>query len=128
MGIHQLLNNDNTHVSLWNENEFEDNGFLLPDPRQCERTKEDYSHPRHRSFKDDVLFCVSRAKKVGLETIVLDYTRPDIGLPTVKVVVPGLRHFWRRLGPGRLYTVPLKMKLLEESRREEEMNPKNLVL
>jgi hypothetical protein len=34
---------------------------------------------------------------------VLDQTRPDIGLPVVKTIVPGMRHFWPRYAPGRLY-------------------------
>src|SRR5690606_30411941 len=30
-----------------------------------------------------------------------------IGMPAVKVIVPGLRHFWARFAPGRLYDVPV---------------------
>ena len=29
----------------------------------------------------------------------------------VRVIAPGLRHFWRRLGPGRLYDVPVELNL-----------------
>ena len=39
--------------------------------------------------------------------LVLNQTRPDIGLPVVKVIIPGLRHFWSRFGAGRLYDVPV---------------------
>ena len=60
---------------------------------------------------------------VGLEVLVLDQTRPDVGLPVVKVVVPGLRHFWRRVGPGRLYDVPVKLGWLREPLPEERLNP-----
>ena len=35
-----------------------------------------------------------------MEMLVLDQTRPEIGLPVVKVVVPGLRHFWAPLRAG----------------------------
>jgi len=42
-----------------------------------------------------------------MEFLVLDQTRPDIALPVVKVIVPGLRHFWPRFGPGRLYEIPV---------------------
>jgi ribosomal protein S12 methylthiotransferase accessory factor len=55
--------------------------------------------------------------------LVLDQTQPDVGLPVVKVMVPGLRHFWRRLGPGRLYDVPVKRGWLAEPTPEEHMNP-----
>ncbi len=29
--------------------------------------------------------------------VVLDQTRPDIGLRVAKVIVPGMRHMWKRL-------------------------------
>jgi ribosomal protein S12 methylthiotransferase accessory factor len=38
--------------------------------------------------------CVRAASAHGLETIVLDYSRPDLPLHTAKVVVPGLSHIW----------------------------------
>ena len=58
-----------------------------------------------------------------MEMLVLDQTRPDIGLNVVKVVVPGLRHFWKRLGAGRLYDVPVQMGWLDKPLTEEELNP-----
>jgi ribosomal protein S12 methylthiotransferase accessory factor len=41
----------------------------------------------------------------------------------MRVIVPGMRHFWRRLGPGRLYDVPVQMGLRKEPLSEEAMNP-----
>jgi ribosomal protein S12 methylthiotransferase accessory factor len=58
-----------------------------------------------------------------MEMLVLDQSRPDIGLKVVKVIVPGLRHFWRRLGSGRLYEVPVQLGWLDTSLREEQLNP-----
>ena len=49
----------------------------------------------------DVSWLVQHLAHHGLEVLVLDQTRPDVGLPVVRVVVPGLRHFWARFGPGR---------------------------
>jgi ribosomal protein S12 methylthiotransferase accessory factor len=57
---------------------------------------------------------------------VLDQTQPDLDLSVVKVIVPGLRHFWRRLGPGRLYTVPVRLGWQDRPAREEEMNPRSM--
>jgi ribosomal protein S12 methylthiotransferase accessory factor len=65
----------------------------------------------------------SALERRGLELIVLDQTRPDIGLPVVKAVVPGLRHFWPRLGPGRLYDVPVELGWLTAPLDEDELNP-----
>jgi len=58
-----------------------------------------------------------------MEVLVLDQTRPDVGLPVVKVIVPGMRHFWARLGPGRLYDVPVQLGRLCRPTPYEELNP-----
>ena len=72
----------------------------------------------------DLLFdYASKAESRGLELLVLDQTRPDIGLPTAKVIVPGLRHFWARFAPGRLYDVPVGLRLRATALPEEELNP-----
>jgi ribosomal protein S12 methylthiotransferase accessory factor len=41
----------------------------------------------------------------------------------VRVIVPGLRHFYKRFGPGRLYDVPVKMGWLDRPLREDELTP-----
>jgi bacteriocin biosynthesis cyclodehydratase domain-containing protein len=66
---------------------------------------------------------VARFEARGMEVMVLDQTRPDIGLPVVKVVVPGMRHFWPRLAPGRLYDVPVALGRLSERLSESDLNP-----
>ena len=67
--------------------------------------------------------CVERLGGLGHEVIVLDQTRPDIELAVVKVMSPGLRHFWRRLGPGRLYDVPTRLGWLDAPHAEDDLNP-----
>jgi ribosomal protein S12 methylthiotransferase accessory factor len=64
----------------------------------------------------------------GHEVLVLDQTRPDIGLPVAKVVVPGLRHFWARFAPGRLYDVPMQLGWLDTALTEEQLNPTPMFL
>jgi bacteriocin biosynthesis cyclodehydratase domain-containing protein len=75
------------------------------------------------NLKDDILFCQALAERQGSELLVLDQTRPEIGLPVVKVIVPGMRHFWARFAPGRLYDVPVKLGWLPQPRTEAELNP-----
>ena len=58
-----------------------------------------------------------------MDLLVLDQTRPDIGLNVVKVIVPQLCHFWRRLGKERLYDLPVKMGWLPRRLTEGELNP-----
>jgi ribosomal protein S12 methylthiotransferase accessory factor len=95
--------------------------FLFPGPEPAKRSG-GFLETKSDDLKTDVETCVALAARHGLETLVLDQTRPDIGLPVVRVVVPGLRHFWPRFGPGRLYDVPVRMGWLQEPRREEELN------
>lgn len=66
---------------------------------------------------------VGRLGDAGLEVIVLDQTLPDVGLPVVRVVVPGMPHFWPRFGQARLYDVPVAMGLLASATPEEDLNP-----
>jgi ribosomal protein S12 methylthiotransferase accessory factor len=70
----------------------------------------------------DVMFCVERLKAHDVEVLVLDQSRPDIDFPAVKVVAPGLRHFWARYGPGRLYDVPVKLGWLDRPKSETDLN------
>lgn len=79
--------------------------------------------PDHDDLRESVLHCVARARAVGCDFLVCDLTRPDIGFSVARVVVPGMRHFWRRLGPGRLYEVPVRLGWVERIRTEEQMNP-----
>lgn len=69
-----------------------------------------------------------RLAERGVEMLVLDQTRPDTGLPVVKVFAPGLRHFWPRFGPGRLYDVPVQMGWRDTPLTEENLNPTHLFL
>lgn len=77
---------------------------------------------------EDVRHCQRIFEAKGMEMLVLNHTRPEIGLPAVKVIVPGLRHFWARFAPGRLYDVPVQMGWLKEPLREEDLNPAAMFL
>jgi ribosomal protein S12 methylthiotransferase accessory factor len=73
--------------------------------------------------REQVRACMNLAKRHGLDFLVLDQTRPDIEVPVVRVIVPGLRHFYRRFAPGRLYDVPVKLGLRDRPLSENELNP-----
>ncbi|MDE0055084.1 MAG: YcaO-like family protein, partial [Gammaproteobacteria bacterium] len=72
---------------------------------------------------DDIEYCRSLVEAKGLEFLVLDQTRPDIGMPVVRVIVPGMRHFWARFAPGRLYDVPVSIGHRKRRLAEAELNP-----
>jgi ribosomal protein S12 methylthiotransferase accessory factor len=73
--------------------------------------------------REQVTACVDVAKRAGLDFLVLNQTRPDIEVPVVRVIVPGMRHFYRRFAPGRLYDVPVKLGLLDRPLSESELTP-----
>lgn len=77
----------------------------------------------HLDTREQVNACIRVAKQAGLDFLVLDQTRPDIEVPVVRVIVPGLRHFYRRFAPGRLYDVPVKFGLRDRPLKENELNP-----
>ena len=77
----------------------------------------------HLDSREQVVTCLGLAKQIGLDFLVLDQTRPDVEVPVVKVVVPGLRHFYRRLAPGRLYDVPVKLGWRDRPLTEDQLNP-----
>ena len=110
-------------VRWWRSATFENQPYLVPDPAAGRRRPEDLPRLASDDVRTDVERCVAAVASRGLEVLVLDQTRPDIGLPVVKVVVPGLRHFWRRLAPGRLFDVPVQLGWLERPLREEDLNP-----
>jgi ribosomal protein S12 methylthiotransferase accessory factor len=66
---------------------------------------------------------LERAEQLGLEVLRVDLTRPELQIPVVRVLVPGLRPRQRRLAPGRLYEVPLKLGWLQDPVSRDQMNP-----
>ncbi|RJO78311.1 goadsporin biosynthetic protein [Nocardia panacis] len=101
--------------------------YLVP-ADEPSRTSADYHDPSTDDLAEDVRLAQRIVENSGLEMLVLDQTRPDIGLPVVKVIVPGLRHFWTRYAPGRLYEVPVRMGWLPEPTPESELNPIGMFL
>lgn len=102
--------------------------YLAPDPDAAPHVASDYRMIGSDDLRDDVLHCRSLVERLGMELIVLDQTRPDIGLPVTKVVVPGLRHFWARLAPGRLFETPVRLGWLPRPLTEDQLNPTPMFL
>jgi ribosomal protein S12 methylthiotransferase accessory factor len=100
--------------------------YLVPDPAAPRAAAAAYA--REPDARADLEHLRAVLEPRGLELIVLDQTRPDIGLPVVKVVIPGLRHFWPRLAPGRLYDVPVALGWLAAPTPEAALNPIDMFL
>jgi ribosomal protein S12 methylthiotransferase accessory factor len=99
------------------------NDYLLPDPAQPPAQRSDFANPSSDDLLRDVQTCIEICRQQRLDLLFLDQTRPDIGLSVVKVVVPQLCHFWRRLGKPRLYHVPVAMGWRERPLPAEQLNP-----
>jgi ribosomal protein S12 methylthiotransferase accessory factor len=115
-------------ISWWKSATIANQPYLVPDDVSTPKVRADYPERWSDDLRTDVRTCVQIAKEKGLETLVLDQTRPDMGLHVMKVFVPGLRHFWPRFAPGRLYEVPVHMGGLARPLTEDELNPQHIYL
>ncbi|MCX4820524.1 TOMM precursor leader peptide-binding protein [Streptomyces sp. NBC_01142] len=97
--------------------------YLTPDPGAPARRRTDYDYTPREDLLDDINAAERLVRARGMELLVLDQTRPDIQIPVVKVIVPGLRHFWARYAPGRLFDVPVRLGRRNVPIAYEEINP-----
>jgi ribosomal protein S12 methylthiotransferase accessory factor len=105
---------------------FESEPYLVPDAGRPVSDVRTMNNLTNLDISEEISSCVEVLRKKGLEVFVLDQSRPDLDIKVAKVIVPGLRHFWRRLGEGRLYDVPVEMGLLDVPCSESDLNPKSI--
>lgn len=102
--------------------------YLRPADHVVPRSRAGFHYNACADLGADVERIVALAARHDLEVLVLDQTRPDLGMPVVKVVIPGLRHFWARFAPGRLFDVPVQLGRLVAPTPYQELNPVPLFL
>ncbi|NET57934.1 MAG: TOMM precursor leader peptide-binding protein [Symploca sp. SIO2E6] len=119
---------DRAVLSWWTTATIANQPYLLPHPHHPQKQARDYPQLWSEDILEDIQWCQQQIERAGLELLVLDQTRPDIDLNVVKVIIPGLRHFWRRLAWGRLYEVPVKLNLQQTTLTESALNPIPLFL
>ena len=110
-------------VEWWKTATLERDSYLVPDENIAPKVPADYIQQASDDLLEDVIKCKEIVEKHDMEMLVLDQTRPDVGLKVAKVIVPGMRHMWKRLGPGRLYDIPRKMGWIEKKLTEDRLNP-----
>ena len=113
--------NDPEAIRWWSTATIENQPYLVPKGKKIHI--DELPSCKTIDLKEQLDICLKAVDDLGLEMLILDQTRPDIGLPVVKVIVPGLRHFWARFADGRLYDVPVKMGWLKKKKTESELNP-----
>jgi oxazoline/thiazoline synthase len=112
-------------VTVAEENSGTAPAFLLPESRN-------HAVPAPVSASDDVALeieaCVRSVARQGLECVILNYSRPDLPLCTVKVVVPGLCHIWPGRFSERLRQVPVALRWRANAAATADLNPQPLYL
>ncbi len=114
---------DREAIEWWQQAKLADHPYLAPDPEKRARKPEDYPRAAEEDIFREINHCRALLEKAGLEVLAMDMSQPDIELAVAKVIVPGLNHYWRRLGGRRMAEVPVKMGWLAEPLPEESMNP-----
>lgn len=114
---------DPVALDWWRTATVDGHPYLAADPGARPRLPADYGYRPADDLLEDVADLRRRLEARGMEVLMLDQTRPDIGLPVVRMLVPGLRHFWPRFAPGRLYDVPVRLGRLPGPTPYEDLNP-----
>ena len=83
----------------------DDHPFLLPHPGLPRIDLGALPDLTTGDLRDDLDAVVARLAAAGLSAYLIAQTHPHVGVPTARVVVPGLVHFWRRLGGARIRDV-----------------------
>lgn len=122
----QLLPDFAAAIQWWEEEELSAHRYLQPDTARSPIAVAGRAPPEPTDLLEVVEDCVGRLAAKGIDVLVHDLSRDDVRFSVARVVAPGLRHFWRRLGPGRLYDVPVAEGWLERPTAESDMNPVSL--
>lgn len=125
-GNTRYLSDDPATLEWWQNTTLEGDPWLCPDEHQRPTRIGDFEELVSDDIAQNVQTCLDRAHRSSLEVIALDQSRPEMQLPVVKVIVPGMRHFWRRIGAGRLFDVPVQMGWLDRPLGAEQLNPKSV--
>ena len=114
---------DRLAVEWWRTATLNNQPYLMPSQEMRPKIYGDYPQQWSDNLREDVIACQQTVEGKGMEMLVLDQTRLDIGLKVVKVIVPGMRLHVKRLGPGRLYDIPVQLGWLQAPLRETQLNP-----
>ncbi|MFJ2193510.1 TOMM precursor leader peptide-binding protein [Kitasatospora sp. NPDC087861] len=115
--------NDPDALAWWQHATPANQPYLWADPERPPAGPDAWTYAPTDDLLQDVSFLTELVRSKGMELLVLNQTRPDLELPVVKVIIPGLRHFWPRFGPGRLFTAPVSLGHRKEPTPYEELNP-----
>lgn len=84
--------------------------------------------PTHATIGEAIDDVVTRLEHAGMTALWADASRPDVSLSVVRTYAPGMRHFWNRYAPGRLYDVPPRLGWRAGGYTEADLNPWAMIL
>jgi ribosomal protein S12 methylthiotransferase accessory factor len=126
--VNQLFDPAAPRRAPWDLDGLGDRRYLFPDPECPPVTASHFSPMGGADLRADIVCCLERLNRADLDVLIVDKTRPDIDLTVIQAIVPGLRHFWPRFGPGRLYEVPHALGWVATVSKEEDLNPVPLLV
>ncbi|RQR61186.1 bacteriocin biosynthesis cyclodehydratase [Burkholderia sp. Bp9126] len=126
--VNQLLDLAADAPHPWDRDKLSETGFLYPASDVCLTTGSTWPPIDAATLPAAIAHCVGKIAAAGMDVLVVDKTRPDIGLSVAQVIAPGLCHFWPRFGARRLYDVPVHLGWCERAHDESELNKALLFL
>ncbi|KFG92407.1 hypothetical protein GQ56_0137480 [Burkholderia paludis] len=126
--VNQLLDVTADAPHPWDRDKLADTRFLYPADEAPATTASTWQPVDAASLPAAIAHAVGRIAAAGMDVLVVDKTRPDIGLHVVQVIAPGLCHFWPRFGAQRLYSVPVQLGWRGQPCSEPELNEALLFL
>jgi ribosomal protein S12 methylthiotransferase accessory factor len=73
-------------IQWWKTATVENHSYLVPDENVPPKGSADYSLSLSDDLLEDIRLCQQIVEKNGMEMLVLDQTRPDIGLKVVRLL------------------------------------------
>lgn len=126
--LYQVIVINKQHKTIFNFQQIENLPFLFPKPQTAPIKFDLYSTITNSDIKSDIEYCIEQTKKIGLNIFIVNTTRPNIPLHTVKIIIPGLNFIWPELGNKRLYELPVLLKWQSVQLSESELNKHELFL
>ncbi|RQQ09481.1 TOMM precursor leader peptide-binding protein [Burkholderia stagnalis] len=126
--VNQLLDIAADAPHPWDREKLSETGFLYPANDVRRTTGSTWPPIDADTLPAAIAHCVGKIASAGMDVLVVDKTRPDIGLSVAQVIAPGLCHFWPRLGARRLYSVPVALGWRDAPCDESALNPALLFL
>ena len=114
---------DNKRMDRWPSSKASTLNYFLPDLSRPSVTRNAFPELPYTHIEEAMQCIIDAVSEKDLRLYYLDQTRADLGLHAVKVVVPGLRPYWPRFAPGRLFSAPVDAGWTTRFLAENELNP-----